>query len=141
MSRPAQRHCRAVIHTVDVSAQYSEHAKKIVHGFRQGLYAEGVAFYVNSLSDWLDRQIEERQLEECYDKTFLDHIILDMPDSYRQVEKAALTLRANGSLLLFNPSITQLIAAVDVVRSRRLPLSLERVIELGPGLTGGKEWE
>ena len=131
----------AVTHTVDVSAQYSEHAKKIVHGFRQGLYSGDVSFHVANVSDWLDEQFEDRKLDALTDKSFLDHIILDMPDSYQQLEKATSALRANGSLLLFNPSITQIISAVEEVRNKRLPLFLERVVELGPGLCGGKEWD
>lgn len=126
---------------MDVSAQFSDHAKKIVNGFRHGVYSEDVSFYVAKVSEWLDQQIIERGLEDCDDKTFLDHIVLDMPDSYRQVEKATSTLRSNGSLLLFNPSITQIIAAAELIRTKKLPLFLERVIELGPFLTGGKEWD
>lgn len=130
-----------MIHTVDVSARYSEHAKRIVHGFRRGLYSGDVTFHVANVSDWLDQQFKDRKLETSTDKSFLDHIIIDMPDSYQQVEKATSALRANGNLLLFNPSITQLISAVEEVRTKRLPLFLERVVELGPGLCGGKEWD
>ena len=130
-----------MIHTVDVSPQYSEHAKKIVHGFRRGLYSGDVSFHVANVSDWLDQQLKDRKLEISTDKSFLDHIIIDMPDSYQHMEKAASALRANGNLLLFNPSITQIISAVEDVRTRKLPLFLERVIELGPGLCGGKEWD
>ena len=126
---------------MDVSAQYSEHARKIVHGFRRGLYSGDISFHVANVSDWLDQQFIDRKLETSTDKSFLDHIILDMPDSYQQVEKATSALHTNGSLLLFNPSITQIISAVESVRTKRLPLLLERVVELGPGLCGGKEWD
>ena len=136
-----QQNYGAVIHTVDVSAQYSEHAKKIVHGFRRGLYSGDVSFHVANVSDWLDEHCKDRKLGTLTDKSFLDHIILDMPDSYQQLEKATSALRANGSLLLFNPSVTQIISAVEEVRIKRLPLFLERVVELGPGLCGGKEWD
>lgn len=138
-SSPDQR--KAVIHTVDASEKYSEHAKKIVHGFRQGLYTKDVVFYAASVSDWLNQQLRARQVEESDDKTFLHHVILDMPDSYREVEKASSALRADGSLLLFNPSITQITAAVELVKAKRLPLFLEQVVELGRNLTGGKEWD
>ena len=132
---------RAVIQTVDASAQYSEHAKKIVHGFRQGLYTEDVSFHVANISDWLDQQVRDRKLEECDDKSFLHHILLDMPNSYRHIEKAVSALHPDGNIILFNPSITQITAAVDLIKTKKLPLFLERVLELGPNLTGGKEWD
>lgn len=137
----AQPQRRAVIHTVDASEKYSEHAKKIVHGFRQALYEEDIIFNVANVSDWFDQQMRERQFENSEDKAFLHHVILDMPSSYKHMTKASTTLRSNGSLLLFSPSITQITAAVDLVRTKRLPLFLERVVELGPSLTGGKEWD
>ena len=132
---------RAIVHTVDVSEKYSEHAKKIVYGFRQALYEKDIIFNVANVSDWLDQQMRERQLDNSEDKAFLHHVILDMPSSYQHMTKASTTLRSNGSLLLFSPSITQITAAVDLVRMEKLPLFLERVVELGPSLTGGKEWD
>ena len=132
---------RAVIQTVDASAQYSEHAKKIFNGFRQGVYTEDVSFHVANISDWLDQQVRDRKLEECDDKSFLHHILLDMPDSYLHIEKAVSSLRPDGNIILFNPSITQIVAAVDLIRTKRLPLFLERVLELGHNMTGGKEWD
>ncbi|KAL8796657.1 MAG: hypothetical protein Q9195_001047 [Heterodermia aff. obscurata] len=132
---------KAVIHSVDLSAQYSEHAKKIVHGFRQGLYSEDVSFHVANVSDWLDQQVRDRKLEECDNKSFLRHILLDMPGSYRHIEKAVTALRPDGSIMLFNPSITQITAAADLIKTKKLPLFLERVLELGSHMTGGKEWD
>lgn len=132
---------RAVIHTVDASAQYSGHAKKIVHGFRQGLYTEDVSFHIANISDWLDQQVRDRKLKQCDDNSFLRHILLDMPDSYRQIEKAVAALRPDGNIIIFNPSITQITAAVDLIKTKKLPLILERVLELGPNMTGGKEWD
>lgn len=139
--RATQLWRKAVIHTVDASAQYSEHAKKVVHGFRQGLYTEDVSFHVANISDWFDQQVRDRKLEECDDKSFLRHILLDMPDSYRQIEKATSALRPEGNIILFNPSITQITAAVDLIKTKKLPLFLERVLELGSNMTGGKEWD
>ena len=126
---------------MDVSVHHTAHAKKIVQGFRQGLYADNISFNVANISDWLDQQIKDRRLEERENKAFLDHILLDMPDSYKHLEKAASTLRASGSVLLFNPSITQIITAAELVRTQKLPLFLEQVSELGPSVTGGKEWD
>lgn len=133
----------AVIHTVEISAEHSQHAEKIFRGFRRGMYAGDADFYVGDVSEWIDRQSALRGPDgpEQADKTFLSHVILDLPDSYRHVAKAASTLRADGVMLVFNPSITQIIACVKLIRDEKLSLVLDRVIELGLGLTGGKDWD
>jgi len=133
----------AVIHTVEISAEHSEHAQKIFRGFRRGMYAGDADFYVGDVSEWIDRQSQLRGLNrpEQADKTFLSHVILDLPDSYKHVAKAASVLRADGVIMVFNPSITQIIACVQLIRDKKLPLVLDRVIELGPGMTGGKDWD
>ena len=37
---------QAIIHTIDISPKYSEHAKEIIKGFRQAMYANDVEFHV-----------------------------------------------------------------------------------------------
>ena len=132
---------QAIIHTVDVSPQYSNHAKKVVQGFRQGLYSNDIDFYVSNVSDWIDQQFSHRQLREQEDRTFLSHVILDMPNSYQHIEKVASALRPQGNLMLFNPSITQITAAVETIRKTHIPVYLDRVLEVGPTMTGGKQWD
>lgn len=133
----------AVIHSVDLSAEHSQHAEKIFRGFRQGIYAGDADFYVGDVSEWIDQQSALRGLDssEQADRAFLSHAILDLPDSYKHVAKAASALRSDGVLLVFNPSITQIMACVKLVRDEKLPLVLDRVIELGAGMTGGREWD
>jgi len=133
----------AVIHTVDISAENSQHAERIFRGFRQGMYAGDADFYVGDVSEWIDKQFALRgpNSPEHVDKAFLSHLILDLPDSYRLVAKAASALRADGVMLVFNPSITQIMACVKLIRNEKLPLVLDQVIELGAGMTGGREWD
>lgn len=131
---------QAVVHTVDISPHYSEHAKKIVQGFRQGLYSNNVDFYAGGVSQWIDQQIQKRHLEDKDDKSFLSHAVIDMPDSHQHLAKVASVLHPQGNLILFNPSITQIIKAVDTIRRYEVPVYLDRVLELGPYMTGGKEW-
>lgn len=130
--------CRqAIIHTIDISPRHSEYATKIVRGFRRGQYANDVDFHVGDVSEWIDHQRHLRQT----DSAFLSHIILDMPSSQVHVEKAASALCVNGSLIVFNPSITQITACVKDIKDKKLPLQLEHVLELGPTMTGGREWD
>ena len=131
---------RAVIHTVDISSKHSARGKAIVEGFRQGMYAGNVEFHVGDVSNWIDEQILSRS-SSLKDEPFLSHVILDMPSIQHHVRKAASVLHVNGSLMAFNPSISQIVAIVEMVKRQCLPLHLERVLELGPNMTGGREWD
>ena len=63
-----------------------------------------------------------------------------MPSSSKHIEKAASVLHTAGSLLAFNPSITQIVSIVKVIKQLRLPLVLDSVLELGT-YTGGRDWD
>ncbi|KAL8975484.1 MAG: hypothetical protein Q9197_000274 [Variospora fuerteventurae] len=127
---------RAVIHTVEVSQKHSEHAMKIVRTFRRGMYMRDLRFHVGDVSDWIDRQMSTRGADP-----FLTHALLDLPSSHTHLEKVTFALHVDGKLVVFNPSITQINKAIELVRSRRLPLQLERVVEVGPAMTGGRVWD
>ena len=131
---------RAVIHTVDISSKHSARGKKIVEGFRQGVYAGDVEFHVGDVSNWIDEQILSRS-SNLTEGPFLSQIVLDMPSIQHHVRKAASVLHVNGSLMAFNPSISQIVDIVDMVKRQCLPLHLEGVLELGPNMTGGREWD
>ena len=134
---------RATIHTIDVSSKHSKHAQTIVDGFRQGMYSQNVEFHVGDVSNWIDEQLLLREGNILGSETaaFLSHVFLDLPASYRHIEKASSALRADGMLMVFNPSITQITACVEVIRTLRLPLVLDRALELGPNMTRGKDWD
>lgn len=139
-----RRHQRgAIIHSLDISPTHSEHARTIVEGFRRGMYINDVEFHVGDISKWIDQQVSIREQErrDSTDKTFLSHIILDLPASHTHVEKAAAALCTDGNLLVFNPSVTQINASVQLIKQRRLLLRLDRVLELGSAMTGGREWD
>ncbi len=129
---------QAVIHTVDVSRKHSKHAEQVVSGFRQGLYTHDIIFHVGDVSEWMDEQVSDRGLGT--EKAFLSHVVLDMPSASFHVEKAASILHTNGSLLAFNPSITQIISIIKVIKQLRLPLVLSSVLELGLN-SGGRDWD
>lgn len=126
---------RAVVHTIDVSSKYSELATKTVSGFRRGMYLRDIEFYVSSVSEWIDQQMQSRS-----QRPFLSHAILDLPSSHSYIEGTANALQVDGKLLVFNPSITQINSVVELVKSKRLPLQLEKVVETGPAMTGGRPW-
>lgn len=125
---------RAVVHTLDISAKHSKHAKKIVAGFRRGMYSRNVDFHVGDVSNWIAEQRASRKTED----PFLSHVFLDLPNADSHLANVAPALRPNGMLAVFNPSITQIAECVDIIRKHRLPYLLDQVIELGAGTI--REW-
>ena len=55
-------HKHALLNTVDVNARHSKHAQTIVEGFRRGIYANDVKFYVANLAEWIDHHQRARHL-------------------------------------------------------------------------------
>lgn len=126
---------RAVIHTLDISSKHSKHAKKIVQGFRRGIYAANVDFHVGDVSSWIAQQKASRRTE----KPFLSHVFLDLPNAHNHLANVAPVLRVDGLLVVFNPSITQIVECVETIRQQRMPYLLDQVIELGAGTI--REWD
>lgn len=126
----------AVIHTIDISAAHSAHARKIVNGFRGGMYAGNVEFYTGDVSDWIKDQLQTR----ASTKPFLSHAILDLPTTHLHLSNVATALCVDGLLAAFNPSITQLTQCVEFIRAKKLPFVLDRVVELGAS-SGGRNWD
>ncbi|KAF7444569.1 Adenine-N(1)--methyltransferase-like protein [Pyrenophora tritici-repentis] len=126
---------RAIIHTLDISSKHSQHAKKIVQGFRHGMYSENVDFHVGDISDWIAKQQASRKT----DKPFLAHVFLDLPNANSHLANVIPALHVNGLLAVFNPSITQIAECVERIREQRMPYLLDQVIELGTGTI--REWD
>jgi hypothetical protein len=145
----AQR--KAIIHTVDVAPQFSKHAESIVRGFRRGIYAGNVDFYVGHVENWIAEQIRLRTPPPSINpfslakkdtlEPFLTHAILDMPSANLRIPHVVPILKQNGLLAVFMPSVTQIGECVDTIRKERLPLVLEKAVELGSGISNGRLWD
>ncbi|KAL2848545.1 adenine-N(1)--methyltransferase [Aspergillus pseudoustus] len=145
----AQR--KAIIHTVDVGEQFSKHAESIVRGFRRGIYAGNVDFYVGHVENWIAEQIRLRTRPpssnpfslQKQDKLepFLTHAILDMPSANLRIPHVAPILKQDGLLVVFMPSVTQIGECVETIRKERLPFVLEKAVELGWGISSGRLWD
>lgn len=128
---------RAIIHTIDVSGKFSAHAKEVVEGFKHGLYASNVDFHVGDVSDWL----KEKQSTRGPDP-FLSHAFLDLPSADTHLQTVARALKTDGTLIVFNPSITQINECAIKIKNEDIQLDLERIVELGVnGGSGGREWD
>lgn len=134
---------QAIIHSLDNSPEHSKHARKIVQGFRRGLYSNDVEFHVGDVSEWVDKEVALRASNstDSADRAFLSHIFLDLPDSHSYAMKAVSVLHVDGNLVVFAPSITQIVKWVDEIRKKKLPLLLDQVLELGLGISGGRQWD
>ncbi|KAJ5168184.1 uncharacterized protein N7482_003778 [Penicillium canariense] len=139
----------AVIHTVDVSPKFSALAERNVRGFRRGIYAGDVDFYVGPVENWIAEQTKRRTKTGVLSaltgpslvEPFLSHAILDMPSAHLRIPHVAPILRRDGYLVVFMPSITQIGECVQIIRKQRLPFVQERVVELGLGMTSGRHWD
>jgi tRNA A58 N-methylase Trm61 len=128
---------RAIVHTIDIKEQYSKRARKTVLGFRRGLYYADVDFHVGDVSEFIENQFSKRSSSE----PFLSAAILDMPSADRHLELVSKALRVDGKLVVFNPSVTQIGDCIKRIRKQNLPLSLDTVVELGVGMSAGREWD
>lgn len=144
----AQR--RAVIHTVDVSPKFSTHAEQVVRGFRRGIYAGNVDFHVGAVEDWIKDQLQRRRSSSSKGlfsnsgsatEPFLSYAILDMPSAHQRIPHVVPALKRDGLLVVFMPSVTQIGDCVQLIQKEKLPFVMERVVELGMGISGGRLWD
>lgn len=129
----------AVLHTVDISAKNSAHAEGVVKGFRRGLYynSETVKFHVGTPDKWIKEQFEKRGSAD----PFLSYAFLDLPDAHKYLQHLAGAMKTDACVGIFVPSITQIGACVREIKDERIPLTFDKCIELGPGISGGREWD
>ena len=132
---------QAIVHSVDLDARHSRHAEGIIKGFRQGIYTKNVIFHTRNVKNWIEDEIQRRGLSTLGDQTFLSHILLDMPNAEYVIARAASALRPDGCLVVFKPSITQIMTIFERIEHDHLPLIMDRVIEVGHAMTGGREWD
>lgn len=145
----------AIIHTVDVSQKFSTHAERIVRGFRRGMYAGNVDFHVGAVEDWIKDQMMRRRCSNDSNiaraifrrgdgiptEPFLTHAILDMPSAHQRIAHVAPAVRPNGLLAVFMPSITQIGECVQLIQNEKLPFVMDKVVELGMGISSGRLWD
>lgn len=127
---------RAVIHSLDADERHSRHAQRTVRNYRHGVYLPHIDFHVGSIHDYLSKRLEETK------GVFLDHAILDIPGIQDEMEIVGKCIKPDGRLITWCPSITQHMKCLEIVKGKKLPFVLDRVLELGSQLsTGGREWE
>ncbi|OLN89790.1 tRNA (adenine(58)-N(1))-methyltransferase TrmI [Colletotrichum chlorophyti] len=137
---------RAIIHTLDVNPTSSRAAHSLVRHFRRGRYLLDVEFHVRTIRSYLSSRLAETGGEP-----FLSHVILDLPGSQNHADVAVDALLPGGKMVVFFPSITQILEFVVWAKDSGQLLALDRVVELptatsgADGMfrdgTGGRNWE
>lgn len=64
-----------------------------------------------------------------------------MPSSNLRIPHVAQILKRDGFLAVFMPSITQIGECIDIIRRQQLPFVQEKVVELGAGISNGRQWD
>ncbi|EHY59533.1 hypothetical protein HRR83_001189 [Exophiala dermatitidis] len=136
----------AVLHTVEKVVANRFHAEKIVRGFRQALYWPHVDFYAGDVKEWIAEQFKLRlsskwnPLSRAED-SFLDYVLLDMPGVHHQLKHVHSAMHEGAKLVVFVPSVTQIGDCAGAIQDGSLPLSMEKVLELGEGISSGRRWD
>jgi hypothetical protein len=128
---------RAIIHTVEDNITRSQHARKVVNEFRNGMYTGNVDFHVGDVSHWVQSRLGERNPS---DSQFLSHVFLDLPGPESHLTTISKALHIDGTLAIFSPSITQIVECAEFVRRENLPFFLEQVVELTSNSSSGRPW-
>ena len=158
----------AVLHTIDCNGSHSITGKRTVKGFRRGMYLDNIEFHVSDSpsqwvsspegQDWLETELVSKKKQTLeYDPdepdAFLSGVFLDMPNYHGEMVKLAPHIKSGGFIIVFCPSITQIIDAIDAIAEENVRLSQldpptslhlehERTVQLLDGAGGGlKEWD
>jgi tRNA A58 N-methylase Trm61 len=125
---------RAIVHTIDDKKANSDGAKKMIRGFRQGLYYPHINFYCDDVTQWVEAQYAERG-------PFLSLAVLDLPAIHTKIESVIRALVPGGKLCVFVPSISQIADCQRVIQDNKFSLLKLKVVELGDGISTGRDWD
>ena len=64
-----------------------------------------------------------------------------MPASHLQIESVARAMKDGALLVVFVPSVTQIGDCVRVILDKGVKLQMEKVLELGEGISNGRVWD
>lgn len=126
----------AVIHTVENVQANRHHAERIVREFRQGLYWPHIDWYHDDVASWVSKAMVERN-----DEAFLSYVCLDMPNAHEKLRDVHPAMKEGAKVVIFVPSVTQIVDCVRMIQQETLPFSLDQVVELGHGLSSGRKWD
>lgn len=136
---------RAILHTLDRNHKHTRGAFKIVRNFRRSQYISDIDFHIGSVQGYIQQRLEANNGEP-----FLSRAILDLPAADEHAEDLVKALRPDATLIIFNPSISQIADFQLWMTKTKQPLRLEKVVELPTstvhdgvhdGVAGGRHWD
>lgn len=127
---------RAILHTIDIDPLNRKHADQLIRSYRNATYWPHIDFHVANVKDWIAERLANNG-----NIPFLDFAILDMPGVESYISPAIPAIKEGGSLLVFVPQITQIATCVQEIVTKDLGLKLEKVVELGDGVSTGRMWD
>ena len=111
------------------------------------MYVPHIDFHVTNIGDWIYSQLDTRHhnssvfRKSANTEPFLSYVILDMPGCHFQIETVAPVMKDGALLVVFVPSVTQIGDCVRIMRDKGLKLQMEKVLELGEGVSNGRVWD
>ena len=129
-----------ILHTLDSDPKRLAYAKKVIHGFRAGLYTRNISFHSGTLPTFLQAQYTHRSIDPNIPNPFLSYVIIDIPGAHDLLAEIAPAMHRNATLAVYCPNITQLVRCERLIKKTGLPFWMERAVELGSGISGGREW-
>lgn len=136
---------RVIIHTLDRNPNHTRAAYKLVRGFRRAQYLADIDFHIGSIGEYINKR-----LEASGGRPFLSRAVLDLPGAHDNAEDVIKALHPNATLILFNPSISQIAEFHAWMMQTGQPIRLEKVLELPTstnndgvhdGGGGGRHWD
>lgn len=128
----------AILYSIDRREDHLKMGAWNVNNYRRGRYQQDVEFDVCPLPlDWI----------KAHPDVELSGVFLDLPDPHLYFADIAKQLSLDGTLVVFCPSITQILQCREVLADSRInndaiDLLLVKTVELPPGNGGGtREWD
>lgn len=125
----------AVLHSLDCNRNHQRAAMNNVRLYKRGRFEKDVEFdHCELPQHWLELpQNATKQFQAAF---------LDLPDPHLYLAAIAAKMNLDSTLVVFVPSVTQLVRCKHELISGGIDLSLVRTVELPPGYGGGvREWD
>lgn len=101
---------RAILNTLDIDPRYQAHARKIVRGFRQGMYAHNIDFHVGTIPDYLEARLaaqagapEQPPVEQAHEPKMKEV----EEDPTRELDAGTSSTTSNSTISATAPAQTQ----------------------------------
>ncbi|CAG8631486.1 13443_t:CDS:1 [Acaulospora morrowiae] len=107
------------LHSIDIDPVASTKAKATVTNFSRGLYSDVVKFSTGMCSEVISD-----------DPHLYDGIVLDIPEPSGELHAVVSKLKVDRFIVCYLPNMNQVLTLFQYIRAQKLPLELEKVLEV-----------